>query len=177
MFLLFCCVWKDPDYFLGSDNIYRCGREGAKVVLYYEGYKVWSRTTRRAKLLKIACRTWQAGNHFWDKDLHCFTPRNVSKPPTPERVKSKAWRIFWYAPTGSDPVPILLHRFFWNIGYWGKLHILFSTIWCDLFLETRIEALTISIKYDRIHRQNISQISDLGNVLNICRRGDSKMWW
>ena len=66
-----------------------------------------------------------------------YTPQRL-QTPTPERVKSKAWRIFWYAPTGSDPVPILLHRFFWNIGYWGKLHILFSTIWCDLFLETRI---------------------------------------
>ena len=66
-----------------------------------------------------------------------YTPQSF-QTPTPERVKSKAWRIFWYAPTGSDPVPILLHRFFWNIGYWGKLHILFSTIWCDLFLETRI---------------------------------------
>ena len=55
VFAFLLCM--DPDYFLGSDNIYRCGREGAKVVLYYEGYKVWSRTTRRAKLLKIACRT------------------------------------------------------------------------------------------------------------------------
>ena len=37
-----------------------------------------------------------------------------SPDPTSDRVKSKAWHIF-----GTDPVPFLLHHFFWNIGLLG----------------------------------------------------------
>ena len=110
VFAFLLCM--DPDYFLGSDNIYRCGREGAKVVLYYEGYKVWSRTTRRAKLLKIACCTWQAGNHFWDKGLHCFTPRkSPDQSPHQKGLRVKLGVFFDTHPLGPTRDRNIWHIF------------------------------------------------------------------
>ena len=65
---------------------------------------------------------------FWDKGLHCFTPRKVSKPPHQKGLRVKLGVFFYTHPLGPTRSLFYCIVSFGILAYRGKLHILFSTI-------------------------------------------------